>query len=597
VTQRDPPDSPPQLQRGKRAPASPHASSAPPPPPGTRVPASAAFAAALAWDGDLGGESALRLTYLAAALQATGRLALHGERASYALWFRRGTVVHASSNDPRDDLGRFLVERGAVAAPALAAVEHERAEMGGDLVSLLAARGALNPAESFRFVQEHAGLVLAHALAVDAGHGFWEPNAEPPSSAFPLGSRLGLLSEAVRRLDALTVRRRLGARAHRSASRVGGRVAVGDLKLSALETRASGLFDGVRSVRELAEASPSEADVLHRVALLLAETELLAFGAERAPGNAARTETAPQTGTGTPQTGPVTGTKIGAATATGTATGAKTPPPSPATPVPVARSSAPSPASASAVPTQGARSVPAARFRASGAAGPQQPALSNGLDGAALRALAERLKGADHFKVLGVTRESPLATVKAAYFQLAKQVHPDAAPGEPPDVRQLRADVFARVSQAWNVLSDDAKRTRYLAELAEGAAVDIAAILEAEQVFVQATVLVKARKYPEALETLTRAIRLHPDEPEFRVWRSWAEFLVAPDRRTAHAPAAAAIEAALKKSPLCVPGYLFLAQMAKLVGDLAAAERHLKRGLAVQPEHADLERELKYLRR
>ena len=47
----------------------------------------------------------------------------------------------------------------------------------------------------------------------------------------------------------------------------------------------------------------------------------------------------------------------------------------------------------------------------------------------------------------------------------------------------------------------------------------------------------------------------------------------------------------------CALGYLFLGQMAKLTGDLALAERHLRRGLAVAPEHVDLVRELRYLRK
>jgi hypothetical protein len=37
--------------------------------------------------------------------------------------------------------------------------------------------------------------------------------------------------------------------------------------------------------------------------------------------------------------------------------------------------------------------------------------------------------------------------------------------------------------------------------------------------------------------------------------------------------------------------------MAKLVGDVAGAEKQLRRGLAVAPEHAELQRELKYLRK
>jgi hypothetical protein len=37
--------------------------------------------------------------------------------------------------------------------------------------------------------------------------------------------------------------------------------------------------------------------------------------------------------------------------------------------------------------------------------------------------------------------------------------------------------------------------------------------------------------------------------------------------------------------------------MAKLAGNLTLAEKQLKRGLAVAPEHADLQRELRFLRK
>ena len=53
----------------------------------------------------------------------------------------------------------------------------------------------------------------------------------------------------------------------------------------------------------------------------------------------------------------------------------------------------------------------------------------------------------------------------------------------------------------------------------------------------------------------------------------------------------------MKRNPRCTQGYLFLGQMAKITGDLALAEKQLKRGLAVAPDHTDLVRELKYLRK
>jgi tetratricopeptide (TPR) repeat protein len=222
------------------------------------------------------------------------------------------------------------------------------------------------------------------------------------------------------------------------------------------------------------------------------------------------------------------------------------------------------------------------------------------LDAAELQALLGRLDGADHFEVLGVKRDAPPAQVKVAYFRFAKTYHPDAVPaGAAAEVRALCADVFAKVSAAWGVLGDEAERAKYLDELASGGAadVDIMRILQAENVFLAGTVLVRSRRYADALAKLREAAALNPDEPEFGIWQSWCEFLVADDPRAQHAASASAIEAGLRKNARCAQGYLFLGQMAKLTGDLALAERHLRRGLAVAPEHVDLVRELRYLRK
>ena len=93
------------------------------------------------------------------------------------------------------------------------------------------------------------------------------------------------------------------------------------------------------------------------------------------------------------------------------------------------------------------------------------------------------------------------------------------------------------------------------------------------------------------------AIQLNHDEAEFGMWKAWCEFLLADDKKRKLAAASSAIEAGLKKNPRCAQGYLFLGQMAKLAGEGSAAERYLRRGLEVAPEHAELQRELKYLKK
>ena len=241
------------------------------------------MAAGLAHQGELAADSPLHLYYLASATQATGRLTVGSERVSYALTFKKGVVQHAASTDPREDLAQFLVKKGVVAEAQMAKAGEERERFGGDLVSALIGLRIIDPAATFQFLQEHGAGLVWRALAADAGTWRWEPGVAAPPSSFPLGSRWGMLCDAVRRLDTRGVLNRLGPRAGRAASRVGGRIDIAELKLTSQEVRVCGLFDGGRSVDEVASAQPAEADLVRRVALLLAETELLAFGAGRPP--------------------------------------------------------------------------------------------------------------------------------------------------------------------------------------------------------------------------------------------------------------------------------------------------------------------------
>jgi hypothetical protein len=82
------------------------------------VTAAAGIAAGLSWSGPLAAGGALHLYYLAAAAQASGRLELATDRGRFRLHFKRGAVEHASSDAPEDDIGRFLVARGALPTPS-----------------------------------------------------------------------------------------------------------------------------------------------------------------------------------------------------------------------------------------------------------------------------------------------------------------------------------------------------------------------------------------------------------------------------------------------------------------------------------------------
>ena len=62
----------------------------------------------------------------------------------------------------------------------------------------------------------------------------------------------------------------------------------------------------------------------------------------------------------------------------------------------------------------------------------------------------------DYYAILKVSREASLGAIKQAYRQLARQLHPDLNPND-----GAAAEQFKRLNEAYEVLSDSAKRRYY----------------------------------------------------------------------------------------------------------------------------------------
>lgn len=60
--------------------------------------------------------------------------------------------------------------------------------------------------------------------------------------------------------------------------------------------------------------------------------------------------------------------------------------------------------------------------------------------------------GEDLYSMLGVDKKAPVSEIKRAYYKLSKEFHPDVG-GDP--------EVFQKLSQAYNILSDEGKRAQY----------------------------------------------------------------------------------------------------------------------------------------
>ena len=211
------------------------------------------------------------------------------------------------------------------------------------------------------------------------------------------------------------------------------------------------------------------------------------------------------------------------------------------------------------------------------------------------------MKKQNFFEIFGLTTKADAGSIKIAYFKLAKLYHPDTVPpGAPEAYAKVKADIFARIGEANRTLVDEKTRNDYIADLEAGGSggdkIDVAQILAAEEMFQKGMILVKARKYPEALKMLDDAIKGNPEEGEFYAWRAYAKFASNADRKVGASEAAKDFAICNRKNPRCAALWYYQGQVAKLTGDTHTAKRHFQKTVELQPDHIDAQRELRMMK-
>ncbi|HZW91289.1 MAG TPA: DnaJ domain-containing protein, partial [Myxococcaceae bacterium] len=488
----------------------------------------------------------------------------------------------------------FLLAQRLATAEQVARAEKEALKYGNDVLAALFTLGAVNPGLVFPALAQRAADILLRAYLSPGGSFRFEALELPASKVVPLGNRWGLMAEVIRRVPLPDLKSRLMDVRERPVVRRGAGDAVPDLRLTAQETRAVGYFDGTRSLAHLAQSNAGEMDTILRVALLLRELDAVSF---------------PEVSLRAPPPSPPVRTEPSAPPRTPTPRPAPPPPPAAAppkaAPAPAAprKPTAPAPAPAARGPTPaltptGLASMPQADppriAPVAPDAKPHSPGYATELR--ELLARMERIRKENHFQVLGLPDTADSSSVKAAYFKLAKQFHPDTVPQDaPPELARAKAEIFAAIGEANRMLADDHSRARYKETLAEGgpAEVDVQAVLQAEETFNKGTTLVRARRFPEAVKTFDDAIAANPKEGEFYAWRGYARFFTLPDKKVAMVEALRDLNQSLKLNERCAPAHYFIGQLHKLTGDAATALKHFKRCVNIDPQHVDAQREIR----
>ncbi len=531
-------------------------------------------------------DTVLRRYVVIAVQQLTGTLQINLAHKTLSLRFRKGTPEAVSSSHPADSVASFLMQQRLVTGEQVKAAEAQKAAFQNDLITALFGLKILEPSKAFSVLVEHSKALLYEGLSQQTGQLTWTTESASAGGAVPLGDKWAAYFDFVRRLPMAEVRKRMQPLLTRPVLKSGGRVDIAILKLSPIELRTMALFDGIHSLAALQQLFPNEGDALLRTALLLHPLELVSFDSSRASAPVSAPQAASHSAAPSSASKVASSLKPPVISSASTA-GLKSGPSSPA----AGKSTSPS-----AVQSKSAVTASASSARSVSASTIASVALD---DVKSLNSLFAKMKGQNHFEVLGVIRSVDSSALRMAYLKMARLYHPDTVlAGTAEAIANAKASIFTRVNEANRVLSDAGLRAEYENELNHGGTgekVDVSKIFEAEECFQKGMILVKARKFAEAVKMLDAAIAAHDEEVEYFAWRGFAKFFGHTDKKVGQVAALADIDKCLTGNARVSSAWYFKGFILKANGDLVQAKTCFKKCADLDPRHVDAARELRLL--
>jgi curved DNA-binding protein CbpA len=221
--------------------------------------------------------------------------------------------------------------------------------------------------------------------------------------------------------------------------------------------------------------------------------------------------------------------------------------------------------------------------------------------------LADIEHGADHFALLEVPQTANASDVKVAYFRLAKTFHPDRlAIVKLEDLRATVETCFAKIGEAFAVLSDDTRRGEYKKILAAGGEAAVKRrqeeeealarrLIDAEEHFRLGEMALRRGNHVQAQDEFRLALEMNPDEAEHHALYAWATFMGAPDKERALHGVKQLFARALEVNKDCAPAYYYLGHVYLFQQDFARAMGQFHRAVELRPGWVEAERELRVL--
>lgn len=150
-----------------------------------------------------------------------------------------------------------------------------------------------------------------------------------------------------------------------------------------------------------------------------------------------------------------------------------------------------------------------------------------------------RMLAQDYFSLLGISRETGADGLRSAYYALAAKHHPDRYVHAhlSADLQTRVDEIFQHLRQAYETLSEAARRRQYLETLEGRPTTSVSApkptpqadVVAGAEAFRKGQGLLGRGDYAKALPYLEQALAVSPDEPEYLSACAWARYWERPE--------------------------------------------------------------------
>ena len=216
-------------------------------------------------------------------------------------------------------------------------------------------------------------------------------------------------------------------------------------------------------------------------------------------------------------------------------------------------------------------------------------------------------RGADHFVLLGITQDASADVTRAAYFTLARKLHPDrlASLGIA-DAAHSAQRLMAQINTAFATLSDPLRRSEYTQTLARGgesvvreeeakANAEAMRAMHAEEAFRRGEMALRREQLDQALVEFTTAVELRNNEPEYQAMLAWTRFAASGDKQAIAQETRQKLLRAADHSDHSPAARFYLGRVERILGREREALSHFQEVLRIKPNHAEASSEIRVL--